>query len=235
MPSATYHASAGFLLAVVLAASLCGVATAAEGDAPFVYQGDGLVPDSGDAQAGDPAVANHTQVTQGEQARIAVSTGSGSAVTLTVGGPTYNYVVAATLRDGDGDGRVDVVFDSAAAGHDEPTLSAADEDDEVTARGDETALEGWLEAADYPVSVSPDADADADPVDDGTLVVNEPDVGETASDGVTGPVGPPGRVGADSEGAGASIAASPEAAGAILVGVGLSLIALRLLFDAGRR
>ncbi|MFC6862312.1 BGTF surface domain-containing protein [Halomicroarcula sp. GCM10025817] len=109
---------------------------------------------------------------QGETARIAISLRSADAATVSIGGPESGYEINGTVRDGDGDGRVTLLFDTAAAGHDGTTLSTAGTADNVTVEpGSEVALDTRLDAGDYDLSLARGTDIGADVDDIGTLVV----------------------------------------------------------------
>ncbi|MFC7020136.1 MULTISPECIES: BGTF surface domain-containing protein [Haloarcula] len=113
---------------------------------------------------------------QGETARIAISLRSAEAATVSIGGPESGYEINGTVRDGDGDGRVTLVFDTAAAGHDGTTLSTAGTADTVTVEpGSEVALDTRLEAGDYDLSLARGTAIGADVDDIGTLVVQPSD------------------------------------------------------------
>lgn len=109
---------------------------------------------------------------QGETARIAISLRSADAATVSIGGPESGYEINGTVRDGDGDGRVTLLFDTGAAGHNGATLSTAGEADSVTVEpGSEVALDTRLDAGDYDLSLVRGTAIDADVDDIGTLVV----------------------------------------------------------------
>lgn len=148
---------------------------------------------SGSSDPGTPlpddelAVRAIVEVDQGKIARIPVGLGDAEAATLVVGGPQVNFVANVTVRDGDGDGRVTVLFDTTAAGHDERTAEAADPDDVASVPvGGETRLDPgqWsLGAGDYPMSLYRGIDATGERVDVGTLVIRDaPSPGNEGSD-----------------------------------------------------
>ncbi len=179
--------------------------------------------------SGSLSVAHVTQGTVGETVRMAVRLGNASVATVTVGGPEFNYEVTGMVRDGNGDGRVDVRFDTTAAGRDAPTLGVANASDEVTPVGKETALDGALDPADYDVTVTRGTDADAPPADVGTLVVHDSAWEPTATEPEPER---PRAVGPTSDGVVASIPL--DAAGTIAIGLGLALLSLRILFVSRR-
>lgn len=173
------------------------------------------------------SVARLSEGPLGETVRIPVALGNASAATLTVGGPAFNYEVAATLRDGNGDGRVDVLFHTANAGRHSRTLAPADAADSVTSVGEETTLRGALDPADYAVSVARGTDPDAPPADEGTVVVYDSEWRPTPTDVQSQRI---------REASGGLLASAPlDAVGTISIGSGLALLALRVLFVARRR
>lgn len=177
------------------------------------------------------SVAHVSQVTQGESTRIPVTLGTASAATISVGGPRYNYQVNATLRDGNGDGRVGVVFSTEAAGRTAPTLRAADDADGVTRAGRETPLDGMIDASDYRVTLVRGPDPDREPVDRGTLVVHDGAGGRDHTDRGDGgqpTPAPPDRVAAQ------PTTVPLDAAGTLSVGIGLSILALGVLLESRR-
>lgn len=192
-------------------------------------------PTGGDDESplrGTPSVAPVTQITQGETMQIPVSLGNASAVTLTVGGPPFNYEINATLRDGNDDGRVDVLFRSAAAGTPRATISPVYAADQVTIVGTETPLTDPLDPADYDLTLINGTDPGDRAVDAGSLVVHESGWRPPPENGAQpttenppfhgGPTGVLGSI-------------PLNAVGSLSVGAGLALLALRVIFTAARR
>ncbi|GCF15180.1 hypothetical protein Harman_31150 [Haloarcula mannanilytica] len=121
-----------------------------------------------------------TRVKQGDTGRIPVVLTTADAATVSIGSPASNYEINATVRDGNGDDRVVLLFDTTAAGHDEPTLeTAADADAVAVESGSEVALDSPLAAGNYDLSLFRGTDAADQPDDIGTLVVTD---GNTTAD-----------------------------------------------------
>ncbi|MBX0322006.1 hypothetical protein EGH21_03065 [Halomicroarcula sp. F13] len=109
---------------------------------------------------------------QGETARLTVVLADAEAATVSIGGRESGYEINATVRDGDGDGTVTLLFDTAAAGHDGPTLgTAADADSVAVEPGSEVALDTRLDATDYDLTLYRGAGVSDDVADIGTLSV----------------------------------------------------------------
>ncbi|EMA05563.1 hypothetical protein C437_12955 [Haloarcula vallismortis ATCC 29715] len=128
-----------------------------------------------------------SRVTQGDTGRIPIVLATADAATVSIGSPDTNYEINATVRDGNGDSRVVLLFDTTAAGHDEPTLETAADADAVTvASGSEVALDSQLAAANYDLSLFRGTEAAGQPDDIGTLVVIDSNTTSpgSASDGV---------------------------------------------------
>lgn len=119
-------------------------------------------------------------VDQGEVARLPVALGDADAATVTIGGPRVNYEATAVVRDGDGDGRVTLLFDTTAAGHDHPTLDVAGDADGL-ADSEESKLSARqlvLDAGDYPLTLHRGASDGREQVDAGRLVIRDAPVEE---------------------------------------------------------
>lgn len=112
------------------------------------------------------------------------STGTPDSATITIGDQDVNYMLNATVRDTSGDGRVALLFNTANAGFDPPTL-AVEGDDELTVHS-ETDLPSSLEAGNYDITVFRGDSLDEE-VDIGTLVVNEALNGTITPDTTTQP------------------------------------------------
>ncbi len=122
---------------------------------------------------------------QGETVRIPVVLATADAATVSIGSPATNYEINATVRDGNGDSRVVLLFDTAAAGHDEPTLEpAADADAVAVESGSEVALDSQLAATNYDLSLYRGTEATGQPDAIGTLAVRDGNASTTASDDV---------------------------------------------------
>jgi len=114
------------------------------------------------------------QVRQGKTVEISVAVGDRQRYRLTVGDQSVNYVLNATLVDGNDDGRVVAVFDTAAAGTDTPTLEPAADGDRITIESEST-LPDSLDPSEYDLALST---TDGEVFDIGTLVVMN---GQTAT------------------------------------------------------
>lgn len=123
------------------------------------------------------ALQSVVSVDQGDVARITVGLGDAESAMLSVGGPDVNFVSNVTVRDGDGDGLVEVLFSTASAGQPESTALAADEDDLARVPdGGETRLSpnSWsLDAGDYPMALYTGPNTTGEQVDVGTLIIRE--------------------------------------------------------------
>lgn len=115
------------------------------------------------------------EVAETGTARIPVALGDADEATLRIGSDGVNYVTAATVRDGNGDGRVVVEFDAGAAGTDDRTLSVADEADELAVIDPEPELGFSIEPADYEMQLYEGGSTEGDPHRVGTLVVRQAD------------------------------------------------------------
>ncbi|WP_135827463.1 BGTF surface domain-containing protein [Halorussus halobius] len=125
-----------------------------------------------DANATD--VQSITEVTQGRVASIDVSFGDADALTVSIGGPSVNYVVNGTVHDEDGDGRATVLFYTGRAGTDAPTLGVLDAGQRrVVEASAETSLDSPLAPTVYEVSLHPGTDATGDVASRGQVVVFE--------------------------------------------------------------
>ncbi|WP_089814360.1 BGTF surface domain-containing protein [Halomicrobium zhouii] len=118
------------------------------------------------------------EVTDEETAYVPVTLGDADAATLVVGSKDVNYVVNATVRDGNGDDRVGVLFDAAAAGTDGRTLTVANESDELTVTDPEPDLGDSIDPADYDTRLYEGDTATGKPDDVGVLVVRESGPGD---------------------------------------------------------
>jgi hypothetical protein len=93
-----------------------------------------------------------------------------ASATLVVGDAEgFGYEATVDVRDGDGDGRVTVLFNTSNAGASEAAAQEVENEEVYLARGseddvrltDETALPGGLAAADYPVDATLNGTAEA--------------------------------------------------------------------------
>lgn len=121
----------------------------------------------------------NVRVAAGETARLNVSMPASGSVDLKIGDENeVGYQVTVALYDRDDDGEVGVLFDTAAAGTAESTVSVTDGDGYEIVRP-ETSLDSPLEAGDYPLRLYEDT-ADGDPVTLGQLVVTDEETGDSA-------------------------------------------------------
>ncbi len=126
--------------------------------------------------ASDPTVVT---VEQGGTAEIPVPMDGDETRTLSVGGPEVNYVINATVTDGDDDGEVLVLFNTTSAGTDAPTLTAADDGDSVSVTRPEPTLSSPLDPAAYEYRLFDGTDTGGSPDVAGTLQI----VDDGATDG----------------------------------------------------
>ncbi|MDT3435848.1 BGTF surface domain-containing protein [Haloarcula sp. 1CSR25-25] len=170
-----------------------------------------------------------SQVRQGETSRIPVVLATADAATVSIGSPASNYEINATVRDGNGDSRVVLLFDTTAAGHDEPTLrTAADADAVAVESGSEVALDSQLAAGSYELSLYRGTEVASQPDAIGTLVVGGGNTtADASSDGVDSVTGET-SVAAQSQSGGSGIGAGALAVGGVLAvaGVGVCLRAI---------
>ncbi|MEF8915672.1 BGTF surface domain-containing protein [Natronomonas sp.] len=121
----------------------------------------------------------NVRVAAGETARLNVSMPASGSVELKIGDENeVGYQVTVALYDRDDDGEVGLLFDTAAAGTAESTVSVTDGDGYEIVRP-ETSLDSPLEAGDYPLRLYENTD-DGDPVTLGQLVVTDEGAGESA-------------------------------------------------------
>ncbi|EMA27816.1 hypothetical protein C444_20067 [Haloarcula japonica DSM 6131] len=125
---------------------------------------------------------------QGGTARIPVVLATADVATISIGGPESNYEINATVRDGNGDDSVVLLFDTTAAGHDEPTLETAADADAVSVEsGSEVALDSPLATGTYELSLYRGTEvADGQPDTVGSLRITDGNTTSTdaSSDGV---------------------------------------------------
>jgi len=140
-----------------------------------------------------------TRVQQGDTGRIPIVLATADAATVSIGSPATNYEINATVRDGNGDDRVVLLFDTTAAGHDDPTLeTAADADAVAVESGSEVALDSQLAAGSYRMSLFRGTEAADHPDAVGTLTLAEgtttsTDASADGVDSVTGETSAPGQ------------------------------------------
>ena len=140
------------------------------------------------------AISSIARGVSGGTVPINVSVGQHDAVTVSIGGNVVNYVLNATVRDGDDDGVVRLQFDTSAAGHDATTVTAASDADsvELLSETDLPTRNGALAPAGYAMRVFVGEEPDDAPVDNGRLILlagssDRPassDSGSADSDGV---------------------------------------------------
>lgn len=129
-------------------------------------------------QAGlEPAIV---RLPEGGTADFAVRFDDSDEMTLTVSGGNVSYDLQATLRDGNGDGRVPLTFDGASAGGEGVTLTARDAADSATVTS-EADLDGPLPPDEYDLRLRSGAGASDPDVAVGTLVVERAATNGTAT------------------------------------------------------
>jgi len=173
-----------------------------------------------------------TRIRQGDTGRIPISLATADAATVSIGSPATNYEINATVRDGSGDDRVVLLFDTTAAGHDEPTLqTAADADAVAVESGSEVALDSQLAAGSYDLSLFRGTEAADQPEAVGTLTVTEGTTTsvDASSDGVDSVSGET-SVARQSQGSNLGIGTGALAVGGILAVAGVG-ICLRAIMD----
>lgn len=148
----------------------------------------------------------------GQRTSFTVATADASAVTLSVGGRESGMAVTATLRDGDGDGEVTLLFDTTAVGDAEsPTLAPASDADTIDVEQDRAETRP-IEPGDYDLAIYRGTETDGQPIDIATLVV-EPSTTGTVDDASADSVAP------------ANASGNVVLGGAALVGGGVLAIA----------
>jgi uncharacterized lipoprotein YbaY len=168
-----------------------------------------------------------SRVQQGDTGRIPIVLTTADAATISIGSPASNYEINATVRDGNDDDRVVLLFDTTAAGHDEPTLeTAADADAVAVESGSEVALDSQLAAGSYELSLYRGTDVASQPDAIGTLMITDGtnSTADASSDGVDSVTGET-PAAQQSQDAGLGISAGALVVGAILAiaGVGICL------------
>lgn len=111
------------------------------------------------------------EVSTAGTARIPVSLGDADAATLRIGSEDVNYVTAATVRDGNGDGSVIVEFDASAAGTDERTFSVVDGADELEVTESEPDLGSSIDSTEYDMELYEGESTAGEPDSVGVLIV----------------------------------------------------------------
>lgn len=99
--------------------------------------------------AGDLLAQGVITVEQGDTATIPVVLDNASTVTVAIGSDGVNYRINATVSDGNGDGRVDLLFNTTAAGNEGETLSVENSSDSLTITDDEDKIGDILDPAGY--------------------------------------------------------------------------------------
>ena len=141
---------------------------------------------------------NAPSVTQGEVARIELTFESENA-TLTVGGPTVSYALNLSVRDGDDDDRVVVLFATDSIGHGDDAVSVVDDDDSVSVidervDGDRDVLDEGeypLTRSNGPLSTTPNDNASTFVVEHGVFVVDDAPIDESGNESVVERAGLP--------------------------------------------
>lgn len=173
-----------------------------------------------------------TRIQQGDTGRITIALATADAATVSIGSPAINYEINATVRDGNGDNRVALLFDTTAAGRDEPTLqTAADADAVAVESGSEVALDSQLAAGSYDLSLYRGTEAAGQPDAVGTLTVTEGTAtsADASSDGVDSVSGET-SVARQSQGSNLGIGGGALAIGGVLAVAGVG-ICLRAIMD----
>jgi len=146
------------------------------------------MPPESESASGESADRNYTRfddlsgpnVSQGDVARFELTFESEEA-TLTVGGPTVSYALNLSVRDGDGDDRVVVLFATDSVGHGDDAVTVVDDDDSVSVidervDGDRDVLdEGHypIRRSNGPLSTTPTDNASTFVVEHGVFVVRD--------------------------------------------------------------
>ena len=121
-----------------------------------------------------PAVQAISKATQNRTASIKILFGGADAVTVSIGGPSMNYVVNGTLHDRDGDGHATVLFHTNRAGTDAPTLGVVDGGEtRVVEANTETSLDAPLDPGSYGVRLYAGPNATGELAAKGNVVVYE--------------------------------------------------------------
>jgi hypothetical protein len=132
-------------------------------------------PDEEPPEATTPSFEDHIYLTEPNgTARIVVQMANDSVVAVSIGGPETGYQVNATARDGNGDGRVTLVFDAHAAGLSGETLTAGDDADAVTVvPGSEVTRETRIDPVDYDLDIYRGTDVSGVSLYNGSLSVTD--------------------------------------------------------------
>lgn len=119
---------------------------------------DGCGSETPDVREEEPAVAaladaevGVVQVANGSVARVRVRLGDADAALLSVRSPEASYALDATVDDGDDDGTVVLLFDTATAARAGPPLEVATGADSVVVRDER----GAFAATDYRIALHP--------------------------------------------------------------------------------
>ncbi|MFB6155045.1 MAG: BGTF surface domain-containing protein [Haloferacaceae archaeon] len=141
---------------------------------------------------------NAPTVTQGGVARIELTFEPENA-TLTIGGPTVSYALNLSVRDGDDDDRVVVLFATDAIGHGDAAVTTLDDDDSVSVidervDGDRAVLDEGeypIQRSNGPLSTTPDENATTFVVEHGTFLVRDAPIDERGDEPVVERAGLP--------------------------------------------
>lgn len=182
-----------------------------------------------------PAVQAVTEVTQNRTASIKVLFGQAETVSISIGGPTVNYVVNGTIRDRDGDGSATVLFHTDRAGTDAPTLGVVDNGStRVVEETAETSLDSPLAPASYNVRLYAGPTTDGELEARGRVVIftdtaDSPDEGgpsatTTETTGTVSASGDPNGSAADGSGDRLLGSVGLIAAGGLLAVVGIGVV-----------
>lgn len=107
---------------------------------------------------------------QGEVVSMTVALDDAETAVVVIGGRENGYQVNATITDGNGDGSVELRFDTAAAGRTGTTFTAESEADSVSVvPGSEIKRDTYIDADDYELALYRGTDASGTPDDVSTL------------------------------------------------------------------
>ena len=179
-----------------------------------------------DANVTESVVAVH----EGSVAEIPIELSGTDTATIRIGGREVGYAINATVTDGNGDGTVVLLFDTAAAGRDGATLSTKAGADS-SAGDSETELKSPLDPGHYEIHVYPGEDTTGEETDAAALVLQ--DAPETTTAGTT--VVTPTETTTRSTDATDPSGATENAGGQPGFGVRISLVALLGVVIAARR
>jgi hypothetical protein len=100
------------------------------------------------------------ETVQGRRVRLPLSLGDAERATLSIGGPAGSYALDAVVRDGDDDGRVTLVFDTANASYADRAVRSVGDADVATVRHAPDREARALDAGEYPLVLYRGTDTD---------------------------------------------------------------------------